>query len=92
MEAVALVIDDWYKRLVDGNFAKVWPTQSGKLRIKVREQPALQQWVIAYIDSRHHVCGAKRYLFGFCKKVVRITVKRPFCQLVLGEPTLQATA
>ena len=76
VHAVALEVVHRAHRAVDRQFVKVGATEARDLRVDVREQAALQQRVVAEVDARHHVAGMERDLFGFGKKVIRVTVQR----------------
>jgi len=78
VHAVALEIVHRADRPVDRNFVKVGAAQTRDLRIGVREQPALKQWVVGEIDTGYHVSGVEGHLLGFCKKIVGVAVQHHF--------------
>jgi len=54
---------------------EIGAAETRQLCVQVREQSALQQWVVAEIDDRNNVRGAKRHLFGLRKEVVRPAIE-----------------
>ena len=75
MHAVALIVVHRGQRGVDRNFVKVGASQPRDLGVHVRMYPPVQQRVIAEIDARHHMRGAKGDLFCLGEKVVGIPVQ-----------------
>lgn len=73
--AITLVVVDLDHRPVDGDLGKIRATQADQLRIQVGEEATLQERVIGEVDTRHHMAGMERNLFGLGKEVVGVAVE-----------------
>ena len=74
---------------VDRQLVEVWAAQAGQLRIEVGEVPPLQQGVVAEIDARNDMRGAKRDLFRFRKEIIRIAVEHHSADRLHGDQFLR---
>jgi len=59
--SVSVVVVDIRNRTVDGNLLKVGSTMTAQLSIKVREDAALKQGVLAKVDSANNVTGLELF-------------------------------
>src|SRR5271163_1462487 len=57
---------------------KIRPTQAAQLRVKIREQSALQQGIFGKIQARYEVARAESHLLGFGEKIVGVVVEDHF--------------
>src|SRR5260370_2124915 len=78
MEAVALQIVEWAFRSVYGNLMEVRATEATELRIKIREQTALEQRILREIDTGNDVARAECDLLRFSEEIVDVTVEHEF--------------
>lgn len=78
---VAVVVVDRYPRHVDGNLLKVGAAVAVQLRVKVREEPSLQQRVLREVNAAHNVAWLEHDLLGLGKVVGRIPVQLQHAQL-----------
>ena len=72
---VTLVVGERALRRVDGNLGEVRPAKPRELGVEVREQPALQQRIVAEIDARHHVGRAVGHLLVLREMIVGVAVQ-----------------
>src|SRR3984885_16103049 len=75
MQPIALIVMDRRYRGVNGNLMEVRSTQSSQLRIDVGVNPPMQQGIVAEIDARNDMRGAKRALFRFREEIIGIEVQ-----------------
>ena len=77
---------------IDGQLVEIRAAQPQQLRIKVGEQPALQQRIIGEVDAGHDVGGTERHLLGLREQIVRIAgaTIRAVSRGVIGISVLQA--
>ena len=74
MHAVALVVVD----RIEGRYrdlVEIGSSQARDLCVHLRVNAPDQQRVVGEINAGYHMGGAKRHLFGFGEKVVRIAVQ-----------------
>ncbi|CCK06684.1 hypothetical protein BN128_514 [Cronobacter sakazakii 696] len=78
VHAVALEIMVRAGRAVNRDFVEVRPAETAYLGVGVREQTALQQRVVAEIQTRHNMARMERGLFVFGEEVIRVAVQHHF--------------
>src|SRR5436305_10369 len=71
-ETVALIVMHRRDRTIDGNFVKIWPTETQQLRVEIREKPSLQQRIVCEIYAGNNIPGVKSHLFCFSKEILGI--------------------
>ena len=75
VHAVALEVVERAHAAVDRQLVEVGAAQARELRVGVREQPPLQQRIVAEVDAGHHVARMKGHLLGLGEEVVGVAVE-----------------
>ena len=73
--AITLVVVDGRNRTVDWNFMEIGSAQADELRIGIRKQSPLKQGIRGEINAWDNMSWMECDLFGFRKKIVRISVQ-----------------
>ena len=76
--SIAVVVVHRCERPIDGDLVEIDTAQAGELRIGVREQPPLQQRIVAQVYPGHQVAGIESHLLGLSEEIVRIAVQGHF--------------
>src|SRR5258708_27622477 len=78
VDAVALIVVYRRDRPIDRNLGEVRPTQTRQLRIEIRKQPSLEEWIIGDVDAWHQVASVEGDLLGLGEEVFGISIQRHF--------------
>src|SRR6185369_571616 len=73
-EPVTIVIVNRCDRSINWYFVEVWSAKSRQLRVEIRKQTTLKQWIVSEINSGNDVAEVKCDLFSLGKEVVGIAV------------------
>src|ERR1700742_2292211 len=53
--SIALIVGEWAFRRIHGKLMEIGRSESRQLRIQIREQAALKEWVVAEVDTGNDV-------------------------------------
>ena len=72
-------------RRINWEISEIRSSQPFYLSIEIGKIASLKKWIVAEIDARHYVRGAKRHLFGLGEKIVYATIEYQTSDLPYGK-------